>query len=167
MKQMYGNMRGCTVSCHCDGWHLSWSCSLCKSFEIHSLILKSWRRKRKRQWVQKRVGEGREGVECQGIGRSDKMWQWAHWLAGWLLLYTPITQSPCPPRHFNLIPRPKETRAQLNIAQRKAREERSWATVFHVHSVPSTYVDGSLISTLKWLLLLSLHFTLYTECVWM
>lgn len=59
------------------------------------------------QWVQKRKrgkARQREGVECHGIGRSDEMWQWAHWLAGWLLLYTPITQSPCPPRHFNLIP---------------------------------------------------------------
>lgn len=60
------------------------------------------------------AGEERERVrvECWGIGGSDKMWQWAHWLTGWLLLYTPITQCPCPPRHFNLIPRPKETKAQ-------------------------------------------------------
>lgn len=67
-----------------------------------------------------RRGTGERERECWGIGRGDKMWQWAHWLAGRLLLYTPITQSLCPPRHFNLIPRPKETKAQYSTTQRKA-----------------------------------------------
>lgn len=94
---------------------------------------------------------------CRGIGRSDKMWQWAHWLAGWLLLYTPITQSPCPPRHFNLIP-PDPRRRERSTTRLRGEEKKQESGTEPSHKILfpasfffllSTYVDGSLILSLK------------------